>query len=39
MLYIYYIHIYVIICNSNVDYTILYDKEKKNVHVYLYFVI
>ena len=29
MLYVYSVHIYVIICNSNVDYTILYDKEKK----------
>ena len=37
ILYINNIHIYVIICNNNINYTILYNKKKKN-EVYMYYL-
>ena len=37
-IYINYIHTYVIICNNNVNYTILYNKKRKmkNINILLY---
>ena len=40
ILYIYNIHIYVIICNNNINYTILYNKKKKNeIYIYIYILL
>ena len=38
--YIIYIYVTTCICNNNINYTIIYNKKKKNEkHVYLYFII